>query len=308
MSNTPEPQPSTETDPVTVDGFVPARWPAEAKIDLARWKQSDLVRQPVLTWSGPLADDPITGVAAGGFAWEAVVDDSLVVPYGVICSQTCDIGAAGPGSVHPFVDIAPVVRRDDLNKGERQDILQHKRMYLTALTAPPEEGFWVADLRLIVPASKALLLHTEPLNGFATENDRLNFAEALGRKRRRPAVHGSLSEGLPQSLDAYIAEVQKPKVAPPGDWYQKVEQVRLIISGDRLGPDRVTMLVIAEDPLSPDEKGLWRAWRTRAARVLKKDGITLAAIVFTDLDKLSARRYAESLPVGVQALGRPPSW
>ncbi len=36
--------------------------------------------------------------------------------------------------------------------------------------------------------------------------------------------------------------------------------------------------------------------------------MTFTAVVFTDLDKLSARRYAESLPLTVQALGRPPSW
>ncbi len=110
-------------------------------------------------------------------------------------------------------------------------------------------------------------------------------------------------------LDAYVAEVQKRNPAPTTDWYTKVEQVRVqIAAGDRLTPAKVDLLFLCEERMLPEETAIWRAWRSRGAKVLKGDGLTLGAMTFTDLGRLSARRYAQSLPLWIKSLGRPPSW
>jgi len=136
----------------------------------------------------------------------------------MLVSQTCDVGATGTGGKHPFVEIASVFRRNDCDQGERRDIEQFKSTYQVALTQPPEDGFRVADLRLVMPISKALLAAYDPLPGFASSKDLLNLAEALARKRRRPALHEALSEDLPKSLDAYVKEKAKAKPPLPPGW------------------------------------------------------------------------------------------
>lgn len=300
---------STVTDQVTVDSFVPDVWPKEIVAALATWKQGDLIANPIVTWAGTATDDEITGAAAGSFNWEAVVSTDLVVPYGIITSQTCDIGGTGPGSKHPFVEVAPVVAGDKLDKSKQQQIQQYKITYQVALPKPPTAGFWLADLRLIVPASKQLLLTSDPIDAFGDdEQARLNFAEMLAVKRRRPAVHAAISEALPQSLEEYIAQTMSAKDAPPADWYEKVDQVRVQLTGDRLAPQQARLIVVPVDDLTAAERELWRGCFKRGKKLLAKDGIELRTTQFQSLDKMTARTYASSLPVRVITLGRPPNW
>lgn len=199
-----EPTDAAENEPPPdrslVDGLLPAAWPADLAERLGTWQTGHLLPRPALTWAGVAGDDPVTGVPTGdgdAYDWEPLADPDLRAPYGLVVSQTCDIVAAGTGRKHPFVDVPPVFRRNDLDKGPAQDIEQFKVTYLVALTAPPDDGFWVADLRLVMPVSKALLASHTPVPGFANAEDLLNLAEAVARKRRRPALHDVLSEDLP---------------------------------------------------------------------------------------------------------------
>ena len=222
-----------------------------------------------MTWAGLAGEDPITGTAAGdddAYDWQPIADRDFVAPYGMLVSQTCDVGATGTGGKHPFVEIASVFRRNDCDQGERRDIEQFKSTYQVALTQPPEDGFWVADLRLVMPISKALLAAYDPLPGFASSKDLLNLAEALARKRRRPALHEALSEDLPKSLDAYVKEKAKAKPPLPPGWLEKVEQVRLrVTGGDRLRPTEAQLWVVQSTPLDAEETEVWRGWHARRA-------------------------------------------
>lgn len=291
-----------------VDELLPDPWPEQLVERLSLWKTGDLVPDPVLTWAGPADDDPVTGAAADGgitYDWEPVADRSLTVPYGLVVSQTCDIVGTGAGARHPFVDVVPVFRGDAYGNF-RKEIEQFRRGYLVALTKPPKDGFWIADLRLALSVSKALLAAHDPIPGFATDQDLLDLAEALARKRRRPALHDALSEALPRSLDEYVTE--KAKSRPSPDWLDNVQQVRLRVSGGRLQPDGAQLWVVQETPLSPEAKALWRGWFARGERLLSKHAIVLGRTQFTDLDAMSARIFADSVPVSIKALGRPPTW
>jgi hypothetical protein len=246
-----------------ISDLLPTAWPPELATRLDAWQTGHLLPRPALTWAGLAGEDPITGTAAGdddAYDWQPIADRDFVAPYGMLVSQTCDVVATGTGGKHPFVEIAPVFRRNDCDKGERRDIEQFKSMYQVALTQPPEDGFWVADLRLVMPISKALLAAYDPLPGFASSQDLLNLAEALARKRRRPALHEALSEDLPKSLDEYVKEKSKARPAAPPGWLEKVEQVRLrVTGGDRSGPPRRSF--------GSSSPPLWRPRRRRSGGV-----------------------------------------
>lgn len=300
---------SSDSEPAasfSVDSLLPVTWPPDLREALGGWQQGDLIERPVFSWAGPAEPDDLTGAEAGSYEWEPVADPSLVTPYGIVVSQTCDIGASGPGGRHPFVDVAPVVQMT-ADAGQQGQIRRYEVMHLVALPAPPDTGFWVADLRLIMPVSKRLLAAGSPIDAFGgDEMSRLSFAEAVARKHRRPALHDAVAETLPRSLNAYIAEMAKKQTAP--EWLDKVEQVRISITGSRLAPIAAQPYVIQRDKLDAAERHLWQNWRNRAKKPLAQEGVDLKPIVFTDLDRLSARLYAVSLPVNVKALGRPPVW
>jgi hypothetical protein len=298
-------QDQESADSFSVDALLPAEWSTDLRNALDRWRQGDLIVRPVFTWAGPADPDDVTSAGAGSYDWEPIADPTLVAPYGIVVSQTCDIAASGPGRRHPFVDIAPVVRLP-ANPGQQGQIRRYEVMHLVALPAPPEPGFWVADLRLVIPVSKRLLAATTSIDAFGGDEAAiLSFAEAVARKYRRPALHGAISETLPRSLNDYIDEVGK--TAKP-DWLEKVEQVRIAVTGDRLAPTAAHPYVIERDKLEAKERELWQAWRNRAKKPLSREGIELKPILFRDLDLLSARLYAASMPVNVKALGRPPAW
>ncbi|WP_213003165.1 hypothetical protein [Winogradskya consettensis] len=183
-------------------------------------------------------------------------------------------------------------------------ILQWEVSYLLPVTAPLSQNAWVADLRLSMPISKGLLVGRQPIEGFASEDDRLAFIEAVALRKRRPALADVLSEDVPKSLGAYIKQTDK---ATP-EWWQQVEQVRLRIKGDRLKPNAVGLIVCESIQLSPEQRKVWRNWRTLGARILRPHKIKLEPTLFGTLDALPARLYRDSVPIRLTDLGRPPAW
>ncbi len=126
-----------------VNELLPETWPTELATRLDTWQTGDLLTRPALSWAGLAGEDPVTGTPAGdddAYDWQPIADRDFVAPYGMLVSQTCDVIATGAGAKHPFVEIVPVFRRNDLDKGERRDIEQFKSMYQVALTQPPEDA------------------------------------------------------------------------------------------------------------------------------------------------------------------------
>ena len=193
--------------PALVDHFMPPTWGKDLAVALDLWRQGDAFADLALFWAGPEGEDPVTGALPGEDGdWELVYDPTARAEYGIIRSQSCDIGAGGPGRRHPFVDVSPAYNASDLGKGDQKLIRSYAVPYLVALTKPPSDGFWVADLRVSLPISKALLAKQTRLEVFADEEDRLDFGEMLAAKYRRPALHEAVSEGLAAALKQFAAE------------------------------------------------------------------------------------------------------
>lgn len=294
----------------TVGQTLPEReWLSEnAKVIacLDEWRQGDLVTDVSVTWLLPLGLDQITGIRNLA-DWEAPASSKdLRIPGAVIASQTCDIGFSPPGDRHPFVLLSPLVPESALSTNARNAAKAGEIGYLFPVT-PDREPFisecWFADIRLLVPASKSLLLQRKRIPGFAQEEQAWRFAESLGHKFRRPAVHSALSEDLPDSLDSFIRGTGKRKPA-----FTKVEQVRMHVSGDRLHPERVTLWVLESSPLNDAEKATWATWEPKAKGILSKHDINMGPTVFISPHDMRAITYRETVPLQLEHLSAPRFW
>lgn len=282
---------------------------------LARWRQGHLLTDVSVVWMAPSGPDPFTGVEHPGEDLAPVFDPGTRVPA-IVTSQTCDLGATPPGSLHSFVQLAPLVRGDQLSSGIRKLARAGKLGYLVAVSSPypvpvalNEDGSvrrplpdqqWFADLRLQFPISKALLLEREPIEGFANDDGYLRFAEVLAYKAWRPALHAALSEDLPALLEKFVKENNANQQC-----FVKVDEVRvLFLVGDRLKPERASFYVLTDGiDLTADEMAVWARFQSQASQLLKEHGIAASPPMHCDVNQLSAAKYRASVHVPCPVLG-----
>jgi len=293
---------------LTIDDLLPDPWPHEAVAALDSWRQGHLVRGDVGAWLATGGSvDPVTGVDFSGHANGLVGAVAAVgdTGYFAVISQTCDIGATGPGKRHPCVQICPV--RDVGAAFAREKIRQIRDGEIVDyvyLTNPPEGGkIWAIDLRISVPLSKGTLIAGSPIEGFACEDDELDLAARVAAKFERPALHDYLSKDLVDSLDAFISKARRMSE----DWCEDVEQLRLEVEGNRLTPKRVRLVVVTDvdfsGVLNTKKNPLRDHWKSHK-KPLKAVGIEQALIAFRHIDKLGAKDYRNSVPLSIPSLGR----
>lgn len=264
--------------------------------DLSKWKQGQLLLDVPVTWLMPGGIDRITSIDSAEDSILPASLDSLRATAAIICSQTCDIGASAPGDKHPFILVAPLISDSQISKEETKLALEYRVGYLFPTLSPPgnQEGTqWFADLRLMVPASKSILLGREPIDGFSTESDSLAFCETIAQKFRRVALDETLSDKLLRALRKFV--VDNGRRSPV---FTKVEQVRLsVLDRDRLNPGRANLLVLSDVPLDEAERGVWGRFQVIAEGIMNARGIRCAPMTFTNADELSARSYRASVPI-----------
>lgn len=291
---------SKPADKFHVDSLIPDAWDHVAIKLLDRWAQGLLLENVPIAWTAPAADDPITGLKGTGTP-SVVAGSRLILEWAVVASQTCDIAATGPGRVQPFVQVLPLVDYTGMATEKLQAILNYEVTYLAPMKPPGFSGTWAADLRVMLPVSKGLLLERSPRPAFSSEEEALGFSEHLAARLRRPALHEVISEDLVTRLGTGIKG--GPRANP--EWWQSVEQIRVILTGSRLAPSAIQLLVICQVPLSADERKLWRDMSKSLRALLRPAGISFKPFVFSDMGKLSADLYARSIPLHVGELQRP---
>lgn len=270
-------------------------WTEEDATALARWSQGDLMQGVPLLWAEPDAHPRPAPVTPGGTNEAALLspfasDGSF--PWAAITSQTCDIGASGPGARHPFVQVSPVVSLAGKSENAITAIKTHQKVDMVALTEPPEPGDWAVDVRVSIPVRKEALLGATPVHGFRTESDALDFAERLAHRASRPALHADLSEKLPDALKQYMRATNKKQP----EWWQHLQQIRVrVTGGTRLAPTTVVIYFVENIRLTEEQREVWRQWAASFRKQLRDtSGIQLAPVLFATLEDLSAKHYAES--------------
>lgn len=316
---------------LSLDAIVDGCSWSDHKEALGRWKQGDLIRGVPITWIAPAGVDSVTNIESPDPDTGPVVTGEVF--DAIVCSQTCDLGAGPPGDRHPMVLVAPLVQEDGIrSRAHRKLAAEAKLGYLVQVLPPsqddcdqvftepgspnpadgptthrrsvmesmPADQRWYADLRLLVPLSKALLVDRAPVNGFVTEAESLAFGEILAQKFRRPALHEDLSEAVPKVLTEFVRNSGKSKQC-----FAKVEQVRLLIThGDRLNPERAQLMVLTSGgSLSDDEQLAWSGLHAKVAPFFKAQGMGCGPLVHYDVARMSAEQYRRTVPIRCDLIG-----
>jgi hypothetical protein len=196
-------------DDYRVSDYNPETWPDDIVLALAGWKQGDLVPGQNFSWLS-ISGDAVTG--------QSSTEDLGAVELGakqsgwlVVASQTCDIMGTGTGSHQPFVQVCPVLDMTSEDESRKTEIRNFRIGYLVPISHLSDSGrFMTADLRLSMPLSKAALARLANAgSAFGTEEERLNFAEAIAIRFRRPALHDALSEGLIKAFSGHFKGQKK---------------------------------------------------------------------------------------------------
>lgn len=305
-SGEPTEDPSGPAQPWSTFEAVPAPWPAALVAELEQWKQGDVVAGVPVTWVAPAGSDDVTGVENPRAESSPVTGSDFVAEYAVICSQTCDIGAASaPGMYHPFVLVAPLVPLSRVEPAEVRNLAKFGKVGWLFPTQSPDPSDdkerWFADLRLIVPVSKTLLGGRAPISGFEDEKKSLAFGEAIAQKFRRPALSETLSQELPRTVKKFIQDNGPKKQA-----FRKVEQVRLlVIDSSRLFPERAQLIVMMDSDLDEAEMELWRGLEQKVEPLFSAVGIDMVPMTFRSAGEMPASTYRVTVPIHCELLGFP---
>jgi hypothetical protein len=295
-----------EDGPWTVFAATPVKWTTAHADKLEQWKQGHLVADLPMTWLMPGGADAVTLIDNTQEIVAPAARSDVACEAAIICSQTCDIGAkTTPGIQHPYVLVAPLVHVSLIPSGETRNLAKEGKLGFLFPTLSPTgdnaNDSWYADLRLIVPVSKAVLLERDPIEGMASEADSLSFGETLAQKFRRPALSEKLSDNLPDALRRFINGNGRNKRA-----FTKVEQVRLVVfERARLLPSRAQLIVIMDTELTEGEKELWQGLETETNTMMKAVGITMMPITFVLATKIETPLYRQAVPIWCDLLGFP---
>lgn len=279
--------------------LVPA-WTRDQIKALDEWRQGDLLACPPVAWSTTpdSSVDPVTGrpTPDGGIVpWAGTLPK-----YVIVTTQTCDVCAKGPGARQPFVQVSPVVRVADATKEQWDELTSGQLVDRYGLTGKRLRSKWAVDLRISFPISKALLLDTRPVRGFASYEEAIDFGAHLALRAGRPALHDFLLDVVRAEIHAAIKSTPKKDTG----WWSKVEEVRLAIRGDELAPKTVGLVVVSTKALSPDEHDRWIELGGRFKKRAKAEGIAMKTTSVMTLDEMPARVYRDTVALDIPSLGR----
>ncbi|MFF1530274.1 hypothetical protein [Cellulomonas sp. NPDC058312] len=287
---------------------------ASMKGQLAEWRQGDLIDSVPYFWASPGGADPLTELFTTSIAqrsgvamWDEraageAVSTDIGRGWAIVASQTCDVGATGPGLRHLTVQVHPVVEAPSMSKEALADAYGHRKVDLFPVSGL-SGGPWFADLRVSFPVSKSLLALATPVRGFVTVEESHRFAQHLAAKVRRPALHDAVSDQLVPALETFFKRQRE------SDWIADIEQVRLtVVEGEPLWPSRVELLVVLRGELQPSGKRAIRDLRTQLGKPFKRatidatrapHGCVLGPVRFQRLEKLSVEEYRNSTPLRI---------
>src|ERR1035441_6952262 len=167
-----------------IDSGIPPKdgWPDGLLDKLRQWEQGDIVLAPFLFYFA----DPSAAIWEGTRLYtESSVEpevilapDELLPPYGMVTTQTCDIAEEdSQRPMRPWVQMTPVYaitswKRNRLEGGRGP-------RYWLLIPDFPEDGVWVADLRLELPVEKSWLANQARIIGFADEEEKRRVGSRL---------------------------------------------------------------------------------------------------------------------------------
>jgi hypothetical protein len=277
-----------------IDKGVPPRdsWPNGLLRKLREWEQGDVVANPPLFYFA----DPSAAI------WEAtraytdsssgpeviLPPDEVLPPYGMVTTQTCDIAEEESSRpVRPWVQIAPVYpvtnwKRKKLEGGKGP-------RYWLLVPDLPEDGIWVADLRIEVPIEKSWLAGQIRVEGFENETEKRIVGRRLAWLKGRPAFSRELNE-IQQSLFDALDGMESAELETHETLLDQLEEVVVQVDS-YLAPTSVQLVFLTNVPLADDCRRWLSEWRESSVEEASVTGLTLHALDFRTLTSVTAEEY-----------------
>ena len=218
-------------------------------------------------------------------------------PGVVVLTQTCDL--VRPSRERPYVNIAPLVERDD-------DVIAQVKMKMRpslAFVPALETKNLVADLDRIMTVEKAVLAQCPRISGMLSASELMVFADAIARKFNRFAFPDDFVAAV-RKLRRYIQKkhwrqtaegahlrvVEEVRVQAEPSWHDDEKRIRLI-----------WWFIVEQHPegYAPD----WAAMTDKWLRLFNTAGrFENGASRVRSMGKMSAREYADSVPLDLDHL------
>lgn len=278
---------------------------------LGKWNQGDIIGSPddphpvPFTWVMPPGTDLITGTVNRSLGVRPYYSSASSSLY-VVASQSCDVSGADTGKQHPLILAAPLTSSDQFDLSVTSLAVKGRVGYLIRSTyhdtlAPTLT--WFADLRMLVPISKGVLLTRQASVRAFDDAGLLRFAAALSHKFGRAALEDVLAVDLPKALSAHVTSI-----GPSDPVFVDTEEVRLqITGGSSLAATGVRIVVLVDAKVAKQAKKTWTGWETSVRTKLANQNIHLGSTHIGTANTLKAAVYRETVPLRIDALG-PSRW
>jgi hypothetical protein len=275
------------------DGINSRAWPESAREATRNLRQGFLVQKPPLVYAAN-PDHPIHETSK---AWSKsakaetgavnVIAEDLRPAYGLIVTQTCDLVEEGVPK-RPWVHIAPVyIFRGD--RGQRKQIERGRGFqYLCHIPCldPPEDGIWVADLRILVPVEKGWLVDVESVPAFPDETGFDRLRELLAASFSRKAIATVIITHL---LGPTVELLKKIAVDLEGD--DPIVEVGLATGRSIVDPTNAQLVFMLDGDLTPELRQQILDWWETTSEAARANGLETLLPRFVSIDALSAREY-----------------
>jgi hypothetical protein len=161
---------------------------------------------------------------------------------------------------------------------------------LFPVDAIPEEGVWVADLRISIPIDKGWVAQQEVLPGFTDDAARRRFAERLAWLASRPALDDRFVTTVVAPLVKSLQTVKKKN----SELFERLSDQVLELclrTDDTLAMSMVEVIALSATEVDTDVdswlKECWEAWFPAATAV----GLQLLPLRIASLGDVRASEY-----------------
>jgi len=272
-----------------------AGWPPGVLDALRQFRQGDIIDAPPWFYFADPRAPAFAATSAADLDGPDVVILDDFCPYGVLTTQTCDIGEEDSSRpVRPFAHVAPVYDGTDVFDGSIRKLLAKGKgsMYLLHLPAL-KGGFWVADLRLEVPIEKGWLASQDRKPGFPDEHGAERFGQRLVRIRERPAFGRKFVDTVHRPLTEAIRELKRHDREQWLRLVDNVDQVRAV-ADSRLNPSVAELIVLNDERIPGDIAEWFHQWWDEINPGALAAGIQLQRLRTATYSELSAAEYLAS--------------
>ncbi len=266
-------------------------WPDEVQPAAQPFLQGHLIESPPFAYAADLRYPvwSLTRTLAAETAEDergvevVELDEEYRPPYGIISSQSCDLTEEDREPNQPWFGVYPVYKVATDSKLLNRD-------YIYRLDPPDlDEGPCVADMRIELPLEKGVLVGRTPIEAFPDEAGYIAFANAMARRRGRPALHSVFNEMLLATTAELNRRTSRKKQSRRVR--EKVHALRLAIEdGTRLKPAIARLYVVTQEEADDETRDWFGAWWDEARQVAEAHGLQLLPVSYSsgayfDLDR-----------------------